>query len=161
MNCPSCGKENQGNVKFCRYCGGALGATQTPPPQQQTPSQQQTQPQQFQQQPPPMQQQAPLQQQPPQQPQLITATTQRSPVLMAVLNFIFWGVGSVVTGQTVKGIALTIAAFTIGMVLAVTVVGILVVLIVSGVMAYDAHKLTEKLNSGQAIEPWEFFWQSK
>ncbi len=98
MLCPNCGKENQDGVKFCRYCGGALGA-----PQQQMPPQQQVPPQQFQQ--PPQQTPYP-QQQPPVQMQSggssMIAPKNVSPFAAAFLNY-FLGLGYFYIGQHATG----------------------------------------------------------
>ena len=98
MICPSCGKENQEGVKFCRYCGGALEAAQ---PQQQVP------PQQFQQQVPPGQnyQQPPVQVQPGGADMIQPKNV--SPFVAAFLNFLL-GVGYFYIGQHLKGVVVII-----------------------------------------------------
>ncbi len=67
-----------------------------------------------------------------------------SPGLMAVASFFIPGLGQLLLGQTVKGIALFFGAW-----FGPCIVNILA--------AVDAQKIGEKMNKGQAVEEWEFF----
>ena len=76
----------------------------------------------------------------------------KSPVIAAVLSFIlFGGVGHIYLGQVTKGIVICVASLLLSFVF----VGVIIWL----VAIYDAYQIGMKLQSGQAVGEWEFFFQ--
>ena len=76
----------------------------------------------------------------------------KSPVLALVLSFLLaGGAGQIYLGQVTKGIVIIVAALLlscIGIGLIVWIVGII-----------DAYMIGQKLERGQPVGEWEFFWQ--
>lgn len=77
----------------------------------------------------------------------------KNELVAALLSlFILGGVGQMYLGQTKKGIILvvaTIVTYCLGLGWIVQIVG-----------AWDAYKMSQKLQSGQSIGDMEFFWES-
>ncbi len=79
------------------------------------------------------------------------AKPQRSPVIASLLSFfLLGGAGQIYLGQTKKGILLIV----------LTLVGslFLIGLIVFPIGAIDAYLLAKRLENGETLGEWEFFW---
>ena len=75
-----------------------------------------------------------------------------SPVLMSILSFFIVGLGQLIMGQTVKGIAMFVGAIVISVV--TFGFGSVIVLAVSVI---DAVLIAKKKQSGKVVGDWEFF----
>lgn len=124
--CPMCGESIAESAVKCRFCHSMLV---TSPPVQGYSSPLVT----------------PKLIHPPDQP--------RSPLLMAMLSgCCIAGLGQMVLGQVVKGVAVLIGS----VVLAVVTAGISA-LVVWPLMGLDAYLIAKKLQTGQAVTEWESF----
>ncbi len=79
----------------------------------------------------------------------------KNPVLGGVLGFINFGLAAFYNGQTYKGIALLILTIVFGS--ATWVLSPLLGLIFGGLFAYDGYKISQRINNGETVGPWQFF----
>ena len=79
------------------------------------------------------------------------------PVVAALLSVLLVGLGQMLNGQVPKGLAMLGASLAIGLILTLTVVGVVLVPAVWVVSAIDAYRCAKKLESGLCIGKWSFF----
>lgn len=77
------------------------------------------------------------------------------PTYSVLLSILFGGVGQIFLGQVKKGIVIIVVAI-IGLILFV-IPGIIVIFL--GMV--DAYKIAKRLQHGQKVKEWEFFWTRK
>ena len=77
----------------------------------------------------------------------------KSPVLALVLSLLLLGgAGQIYLGQVTKGIVLIVAT------LLLSCIGIGIIVWIVGII--DAYMIGQKLERGEPVEEWEFFWKS-
>jgi TM2 domain-containing membrane protein YozV len=88
------------------------------------------------------------------QPKMIQPSSPpKSPVLALILSLLLLGgAGQIYLGQVTKGIVLIVAS------LLLSCIGIGVIVWIVGVI--DAYMIGQKLERGEPVEEWEFFWKS-
>ena len=84
---------------------------------------------------------------------IVPSNPPKNNVVAIVLSVLFPGIGQLYLGQTTKGVAVLIGYFVIGVV--TLGLGFLIIWILSLI---DTVKLSGKLQAGQPIGEWEFFW---
>jgi TM2 domain-containing membrane protein YozV len=143
MDCPKCGTSNDEENRFCTTCASPLyeASTTKVPESSVTPTY------------------APASVTP---KKYIQPSGKKEPLWMAIASGLIPGVGQIIIGQITKGALLLVAScllicsmcFTSG-------ISILPYLLLCGFSAYDAFKITEKLNGGQEVGEMEFFFQNQ
>lgn len=83
-----------------------------------------------------------------------------SPGLCAGLSFFFPGLGHMLSGQGVKGVALIIAAYAAVVYFGLSAFG-LPMLIARIVLAVDAHRIAERRRAGKPVGEWEWRLNNK
>ena len=88
------------------------------------------------------------------QPKMIQPSSPpKSPVLALILSLLLaGGAGHIYLGQVTKGIVIIVAS------LLLSCIGIGVVVWIVGII--DAYMIGQKLERGEPVEEWEFFWKS-
>lgn len=72
-----------------------------------------------------------------------------------MLGFINFGLGAFYNRQNAKGIVLLITTFLFGGV--TWALSPLLGLIFGALFAYDGYKISQRINNGETIGPWQFF----
>ena len=81
---------------------------------------------------------------------------------MAIASGLIPGLGQILIGQITKGALLLIASFVLICTSCFTGgISALPLVILCGFSAFDAFKITEKLNGGQEVGEMEFFFQNQ
>lgn len=80
------------------------------------------------------------------------STPPKDPILVLVLNLLLAGVGSIILGQTTKGIVAIVVAIVIAVPTCGTGFGI-----VSILMAIDGYLQAQQLQQGHPVGQWTFF----
>ena len=83
------------------------------------------------------------------------AAQTKNPVLGGVLGFINFGLGAFYNGQTGKGVLLLITTILFGG--TVWYISPLLGLIFGAAFAYDGYKISQRINNGETVGPWQFF----
>ncbi len=88
------------------------------------------------------------------QPKMIQPSSPpKSPVVALILSLLLaGGAGHIYLGQVTKGIVIIVAS------LLLSCIGIGVVVWIVGII--DAYMIGQKLERGEPVEEWEFFWKS-
>lgn len=143
MDCPKCGSANDDENRFCTTCASPLYGSSTPDVQESsvTPSY------------------APTSVTP---KKYIQPSGKKEPLWMAVASAVIPGLGQILVGQITKGALLLVGAvvlicascFSVGLSAAP-------LLLLCAFSAFDAYKITEKLNGGHEVGEMEFFFQNQ
>ena len=121
--CPNCGTELKFEGKFCPNCGANLESTNLP---QTTAETKVTESQQ-------------------------TVTTNKNPIVAAILSLIFPGIGQLYLGQNNKG-GLFIVLAAVSIVLIILLIGLILYVLFWLWSILDAYSSAEKLNKGELVE---------
>jgi len=85
--------------------------------------------------------------------QIMPSSPPKDPIIALVLSALLGGgAGQIYLGQTVKGIVLIVAT-----VVSCGILGIIAV----PLGAIDAYLIAKKLQEGNPVDDWEFFWANK
>jgi hypothetical protein len=134
MQCSRCGQDNPPQAKFCAKCGEPISASPPPVP------------------PPPPRQPLPTPHAPGElRPtgKLVYPSNPPPNPNLAWINIIIPGLSQIIMGQTVKGIILLIASFSLSLV----VVGLLIWI----ASIIDGYMVGQVLQSGRPVGEWQFF----
>ncbi len=144
MDCPKCGSSNDDENRFCTTCASPLyeSSTSKVPESSVTPSY------------------APTTSVTPKK--YIQPSGRKEPLWMAVASAVIPGLGQILVGQITKGALLLTGSLVLICASCVTGgISALPLLLLCVFSAFDAFKITEKLNGGQEVGEMEFFFQNQ
>jgi TM2 domain-containing membrane protein YozV len=147
--CPECGQQNPDNARFCQNCGQAFPQAQTQPQPAQAAPQRPAQA---------GNPGAPANAMPGAGPGYAGTTApvrQKTPIVGGILGFLGFGLGAFYNGQIAKGA--TLLGITIvfwGLFLAL---GPLPNFLIGIALAIDGYKISQRINNGETVGPWQFF----
>ena len=80
---------------------------------------------------------------------------QKTPIVGGILGFLGFGLGAFYNGQIAKGVTLLVITIVFwGLLLAL---GALPNLLIGIAIGIDGYKISQRINNGEVVGPWQFF----